>query len=84
MDNYMKCWETYLRHERELLQAHEGRYVAIYKEEIVDVGEDEESLAEMIYEKYGPVEALICKIEEEGEPIQMPPPREIVENVPTI
>lgn len=78
MDDYMKCWETYLRHEKELIQNHKGKYVAIYKGDIAGIGEDEESLAEMIYEKYGFVEALICKIEEEEEMIQMPPPREII------
>jgi len=44
----------------------------------VGVGEDEEKLAEVIYKKYGPVSALICKIEEEDEPISMSPPREII------
>jgi hypothetical protein len=79
MDDYSRSWETYLRHERELLLDHRGRYVAIYREEIVGIGEDQEELAEKIYEKYGSVEAIICKIEEEDEPIRMPPPREIVE-----
>ena len=78
MDDYMRGWETYLRHEKELIQEHSGEYVAIYGGEIVNISEDEESLAEMIYEKYGTVEALICRIEKEEEPIQMPPPREIV------
>ena len=80
MDDYMECWNTYLRHEKELMRDHKGKYVAIYKKDIVAIGEDMESLAETIYEKYGPVEALICKIEEETEPIQMPPPRNIVES----
>ena len=79
MDDSMRCWETYLRHERELLQDHRGRYVAIYREEIAAIDDDVEKLAEVIYEQYGSVEALICEIEEEGDPIQMPPPREIVE-----
>jgi hypothetical protein len=79
MDDYARGWETYLRHERELLADHRGSYVAIYREEIVGIGEDQQELAEMIYEKYGSVEALICRIEEEDEPIRMPPPREIVE-----
>ena len=78
IDEYMKSWETYLRYERELLREHKGKYVAIYGKEIVGIDSNDESLAEMIYEKYGFVEALICKIEEEGEPIQMPPPRKIV------
>jgi len=78
MDDNMRCWETYLRHERELLLNHKGEYVAIYGDKIVGVGEDEEKLAEVIYKKYGPVSALICKIEEEDEPISMPPPREII------
>ncbi len=80
MDDYTKCWNTYLSHEKELMRDHKGKYVAIYKKDIVAIGEDMESLAETIYEKYGPVEALICKIEEETEPIQMPPPRNIVES----
>ena len=65
--------------ERELLQDHKGSYVAIYREEIIGIGENQEELAEMIFEKYGSVEALICRIEEEEGPIQMPPPREVVE-----
>jgi CRISPR/Cas system CSM-associated protein Csm2 small subunit len=79
MDDQMECWETYLRHEGELLRDHKGKYVAIYGKEIVAIGEDKERLAEMIYEKHGSVEALICRIEEEGKPIQMPPPRNIVD-----
>ena len=75
----MKCWETYLRHERELLRDHEGMYVAIYGAEILGIGENMEELAEMVYEKYGSVEALICMIEEEGEPIQMPPSRVVLD-----
>jgi hypothetical protein len=78
MDDYARSWETYLRHERELLRDYRNKYVAIYKDEVVGIGEGEETLAEIIYEKFGFVEALICKIEEEGEPIQMPPPREII------
>lgn len=78
MDNHMKCWETYLRYERELLRDHRGEYVAIYGDEIVDIDEYPEKLAEIIYEKYGHVEALICRIEEEDAPIQMPPPRQIL------
>lgn len=77
MDNYMKCWETYLRHEGELLRDHRGMYVAIYGDDIVGIDESMEKLAEVVYDKYGSVEALICKIEEEEEPIQMPPSREI-------
>ena len=78
MDDYMKCWETYLRHERELLQDYRDMYVAIYGDEIVSIGETPEELAEILYKKYGSVEALICKIEEDDEPIQMPPPREVL------
>jgi len=78
MDDYMKNWETYLRHERELLREHKGKYVAIYGDDIVGIDEDDIKLAEIIYEKYGPAEALICKIEEEDEILRMPPPREIV------
>lgn len=79
MDDYSRSWETYLRHETELLLDHRGRYVAIYRDEIVGIGEDQEELAEKIYEKYGSVEAIICRIEEEDEPIRIPPPREIIE-----
>ncbi len=79
MDDQKKCWETYLRHEKELLQGYEGMYVAIYKEEIIGIGESMEELAEVIYEEYGSVEALICKIEEEEGPIQMPPSRIILD-----
>jgi len=78
MDDQMECWETYLRHERELLRDHEGKYVAIYGNEIVGIDEEPEKLAEIIYDKYGYVEALICKIEEEDITIQMPPPRQIL------
>lgn len=79
MDDHMKCWETYLRHEKDLLRDHRGKYVAIYGEEVIDIREDMEKLAEMVYEKYGSVEALICKIEEEEEPIRMPPSRVILD-----
>jgi hypothetical protein len=79
MDNYMICWETYLRNEQELLKNHMGKYVAIYGDEIVGIGEDQIELADMIYDKYGDVEALICRIEEEREPIRMPPARQIME-----
>ena len=78
MDDYMKCWETYLRHEEELLRDYRDMYVAIYGDEIVSIGENPEELAEILYKKYGSVEALICKIEEDDEPIQMPPPREVL------
>jgi len=79
-DDRMRCWETYLRHERELLRDHRGKYVAIYAGEIVGIDESDETLAKLIYDRYGSVEALICKIEEEdGKPIQMPPPREVTE-----
>ena len=53
-------------------------YVAIYGGKIVSIGETPEELAEILYKKYGSVEALICKIEEDDEPIQMPPPREVL------
>lgn len=78
MDDYAVSWETYLRNERQFLRDHKDKYVAIYRKDVLGIGEDEEALAEIVYEKYGSVEALICKIEEEGEPIQMPPPREII------
>ena len=78
MDDFSIGWETYMRHEREFLREHRGKYVAIYRKDILAIGEDEEDLAELIYEKYGSVEAFICKIEEDDEPIQMPPPREIM------
>jgi hypothetical protein len=75
MDEQRKSWETYLRNEKELLREHRGEYVAIRGTEIVGIGEDMEKLAKMVYRKYGSEEALICKIEEEEEPIQMPPSR---------
>ncbi|MFC1714385.1 HEAT repeat domain-containing protein [Candidatus Poribacteria bacterium] len=79
VDDQMKSWETYLRHEMELLRDHSGMYVAIYGEEIVGIGEDVKELAEMVDMKYGSVAALICKIEAEDEPIQMPPSRVILD-----
>ncbi len=79
MDDYMRCWETYLRYEKELLRDHKGMYVAIYASEIVSIGDTPEELAEILYKKYGSVEALICKIEKDDEPIQMPPYREVLD-----
>lgn len=78
MDEHMKCWETYLRNEAELLQKYSGMYVAIHGEKIVGIGESMEELAKIVYEKYGATEALICKIEEDPEPVQMPPSRVIL------
>ncbi|MBD3185088.1 hypothetical protein GF312_22595 [Candidatus Poribacteria bacterium] len=78
MDDYMISWETYLRHENKLLQEHKGDFVAIYRDKIVGIDDDQIKLAEDVYDKYGLVEALICKIEVEDEPIQIPPARVIV------
>lgn len=80
MDDRMRSWETYLRNEKELLRDHRGKYVAIYKGDIIAIDESDERLAKMIRDEYGEVEALICKIEEEqGEPVQIPYDRNIVE-----
>ncbi len=80
MDDRMKSWETYLRNEKELLRDHRGKYVAIYKGDIIAIDESDERLAKMIRDKYGDVSALICKIEEEEEePVQIPYDRNIVE-----
>lgn len=79
MDDRMKSWETYLRNEKELLRDHRGKYVAIYKGDIIAIDESDERLAKMIKDRYGEVEVLICKIEEEEEPIQIPYDRNIVE-----
>jgi hypothetical protein len=73
MNERMLSWETYLRHEKELLENHKGKFVAIYKAEIIAIDESDEKLAKLIYDKYGTVEAFICKIEEESnEPIRLP------------
>lgn len=79
MDDRMRSWETYLRNEKELLRDHRGKYVAIYKGDIIAIDESDERLAKMIRDEYGEVEALICKIEEQGEPVQIPYDRNIVE-----
>ena len=78
MDDYMRSWETYLRNESRLLREHRGEFVAIYREEIIGIDKEQMRLAETVYQKYGSIEALLCKIEREDEIIQMPPPREIV------
>ncbi len=80
MDDRMRSWQTYLRNEKELLRDHKGKYVAIYKGDIIAIDESDERLAKMIRDKYGEVEILICKIEEEEEElIQVPYDRNIVE-----
>jgi len=74
LDDRMIGWETYLRNEKELLREHEGEFIAIYKGDILGIGESETELAKMIYGKYGAVEALILKIrEEDKEPLEIPP-----------
>ena len=74
MTDRMRCWEIYLRNEKELLQNHRGEYVAIYKGEIVGISPSDLELAKMIHDMYGDVEAFIYKIEEEDEePIYVPP-----------
>jgi hypothetical protein len=74
MTDRMKCWEVYLRNEKELLQNHRDEYVAIYKGEIVGISPSDLKLARMIHDTYGDVEAFIYKIEEEDEePIYLPP-----------
>jgi len=74
-DDRIKCWETYLRNEKELLRDHKGEYVAIYNGNIVGISNSSDvELAKMLYDSHGAVEAFIYKIEEEDEePIQMPP-----------
>ena len=71
----IKCWETYLRNEKELLRDHKGEYVAIYNGNIVGISNSSDvELAKMLYDSHGAVEAFIYKIEEEDEEtIQMPP-----------
>jgi len=73
MNDRTKCWETYLRNEKELLRDHKGEFVAIYNAKIVGVRPSDLELANIIHDNYGAVEAFIYKIEEEDEePIQMP------------
>jgi len=73
MNDRMRCWETYLRNEKELLRDHRGEFVAIYDAKIIGLSQSDVELAKMIYDSYGAVEAFIYKIEEEDEePIQMP------------
>ena len=73
MNDRMRCWETYLRNEKELLRDHKGEFVAIYNAKIVGVSPSDLELANMIQDNYGAVEAFIYNIEEEDEePIQMP------------
>jgi hypothetical protein len=73
MNDRMRCWETYLRNEKELLRDHEGEFVAIYNGEIVGISPNDLELAKLIHNRYGAVEAFIYKIEEEDkEPIQIP------------
>jgi hypothetical protein len=67
-----RCWETYLRNEKELLRDHKDEFVAIYNAKIVGVSPNDLELANMLHDNYGAVEAFIYKIEEEDEePIQM-------------
>jgi len=74
LDDRLRSWEAYLRHEKELLKEHEGEFIAIYKGDILGISASETELAKMIYDKYGAVEALILKIKEEDkEPIEIPP-----------
>jgi len=73
MNDRMRCWETYLRNEKELLRDHKGEFVAIYNAKIVGVSPSDLELANIIHDYYGAVEAFIYNIEEEDEePIQMP------------
>jgi hypothetical protein len=73
VNDRMRCWETYLRNEKELLRDHKGEFVAIYNAKIVGVSPSDLELANMLHDSYGAVEAFIYKIEEEDEePIQMP------------
>jgi hypothetical protein len=73
MNDRMRCWETYLRNEKELLRDYKGEFVAIYNAKIVGVSPSDLELANIIHDNYGAVEAFIYNIEEEDEePIQMP------------
>jgi len=73
LDNRMKCWETYLRNEKELLKDHNGEYIAIYKGDIIGIDKSDLTLAKMLYDRYGADEALILKIiEDNKEPIEIP------------
>lgn len=80
IDQRARSWETYLRNEGELLKNHRGKFVAIYGDEIIAIDDDDERLAQMVLDKYGQVEFVIFKIEEEQEePIHISPYVNIVE-----
>lgn len=51
------------RMKPELLDKHQGEYVAIYSGEVVATGEDKLELLHEIYEQFGPV---VCYIEQVG------------------
>jgi hypothetical protein len=63
----------------QLLPQHEGKNVAIYRGEVVDVGDDRIDLAMRVYQKHGYVPIYIGRVSLEPEPaVRIPHFREVV------
>lgn len=69
-DAFMKMKDDLLKDENLV-----GKFVAVYKGEIVGVDQDNRKLAKRVYEKYGYVPIYIDKLEEKEKILRMPSPR---------
>lgn len=66
--------DTFLRLKESLLETHRGRFVAIHREAVVGIGDDERQLAERVYAQHGYVPIYIGRIERTRRVIEMPSP----------
>lgn len=71
--------QAFLRIKDSLLDnpQYEGKFVAIYRGEIVDQDEDNRELASRVYSEYGYVPIYIDRIERERRVIEMPSPERV-------
>ena len=64
--------DAYLRIKSELLSKHRGKFAAIYRGRLIAVGADKSILIAQVRDEYGPIRALIQKIEDHEPKIRSP------------
>lgn len=67
LDIFLRQREAFMKMKNDLLKdsTYVGKFVAVYREEVVDFDEDNRKLARRVYDKFGYVPIYIGKVQQE-------------------
>ena len=64
--------EAFVRLKPELLQTHLGQWVAVYRQQVVDAGDEQLEVLDRVYARFGYVPVYVERVQETPDVIKLP------------